>query len=121
MRAFLCVALILACGAGSVPPPAPATAAYPELERAVVRLVNAHRAGRHLRALVADSSLAGIARQQIIARLLPLTSSRNEAIHDTVEMSNGTASAQVPRCGEPHREPNQVPKPIAEQVKRAAQ
>ena len=62
MRLLLIAVLVLACASGGARPPAPATSEFPDLERAVVRLVNAHRATRHLRALVADSVLARIAR-----------------------------------------------------------
>jgi uncharacterized protein YkwD len=62
MRLLICAVLALACGAGSAPPPAPATTDFRDLELAVVRLVNAHRSRLHLRALVADSGLGRIAR-----------------------------------------------------------
>jgi uncharacterized protein YkwD len=62
MRPFLCAALVLACAGGAAPSPAPATTDHRDLEQAVVRQVNAYRVRRHLRSLVADSSLARIAR-----------------------------------------------------------
>ena len=62
MRPFLCAVLVLACAGAGAPPPTPATADYRDLEQAVVRSVNAYRLRRHLRALVADSALARIAR-----------------------------------------------------------
>ena len=60
MRPLFCAALVLAYGAR---PPVPATTEFPDLELAVVRLVNAHRARLHLRSLATDTVLAGIARQ----------------------------------------------------------
>jgi len=62
MRLFFCAVLALAGGAGSAPPPGPATTNFRDLELAVVRLVNVHRSRLHLRVLVADSGLARIAR-----------------------------------------------------------
>lgn len=55
--------LVLACTSGGVGSPAPVTTEYRDLEAAVVRLVNAHRVRRHLRALVADTALTRIARE----------------------------------------------------------
>lgn len=62
MRRTLCALLMLACTGGGIGAPAPATTEYRDLEATVVRLVNAHRARRHLRTLVADTVLARIAR-----------------------------------------------------------
>lgn len=62
MRLILCAFLALACGPTGAPP-APATTDFRDLEVQVVRLINAHRAGRHLRALVLDTTLARIARE----------------------------------------------------------
>ena len=61
MRPLLCALLVLACSATGAPP-VPATADFTDLEVAALRLVNAHRARRHQRALVMDSTLARIAR-----------------------------------------------------------
>ncbi len=63
MRPILCAVLVLACGGRGAGSPAPVTTDYRDLEAAVVRLVNAHRAERHLRSLVTDSALARIARE----------------------------------------------------------
>ena len=67
MRPLLYAVLALASGAGSARRPAPATTEFSDLELTVVRLVNAHRSQLHLQALVADSTLAGIARGHSIA------------------------------------------------------
>jgi uncharacterized protein YkwD len=61
MRRILCAILVFACASGGAPP-APVATDYKDLEATVVRLVNAHRTGRRQRALVADTSLARIAR-----------------------------------------------------------
>lgn len=61
------VCLLLACAAGR-PPAAPTPAVGTRaLERSVARLVNAHRATRHLRALRYDSVVANIARAHSLA------------------------------------------------------
>jgi uncharacterized protein YkwD len=60
MRLLLCAVLVLA--GGSVGRPAPRTEDFRDLERAVVRLINAHRTGRGLGALATDTGLARIAR-----------------------------------------------------------
>lgn len=62
MRPLLCAMLVLACASGGAPQAPAVTTDYRDLEAAVVRLVNAHRATRHQRALVADTVLARIAR-----------------------------------------------------------
>ena len=62
MRPLLYAVLVLACAGGGAHPPAPATTEYRDLEQAVIRLVNAYRVRRHLRSLVADTTIARIAR-----------------------------------------------------------
>ena len=63
MRPLLAALLGLACAGSGAAAPSPAAADYRDLEAAVVRLVNAHRARRHQRVLVTDTVLARIARE----------------------------------------------------------
>lgn len=61
MRFLPSAMLVLACASGGAPP-APATTDSRDLETVVVRLINAYRAGHHLRGLLVDTMLARIAR-----------------------------------------------------------
>lgn len=62
MRPFVSIGLVLVCAGGAVRRQAVPVDDTRELERAVARLVNAHRTARGLAALTSDTVLARIAR-----------------------------------------------------------